>query len=149
MSTSPTINTPLGEPVVVQGETELYGRGWAFPFQFDPLTASVAKTAGQQSVEESFIQILGTFIGERIMKPSFGSRINAVIFELNTEEAKSLLRTFVQQAVEQEPRISAVHKVDIVTDAAEVHRLSISITYRLIQQTSERNIVIPILRGAQ
>ena len=147
--TSPSINQPLGEPVVVQGETELYGRGWTFPFQFDPLTASVSKTAGQQSVEESFIQILGTFVGERIMKPAFGSKISSVLFELNTEEAKALLRTFVQEAAAQEPRISAVHRVDIVTDSADEHRLNVSITYRLIQQTSERNVVIPILRGAQ
>lgn len=147
--TSPSINSPLGEPVVVQGETELYGRGWTFPFQFDPLTASVAKTKGQLSVEEAFIFILGTFVGERVMKPSFGSRINSVIFELNTEEAKALLRTFVQEAAAQEPRISAVHSIDIETDPGDEHRLNVSITYRLIQQTSERNVVIPILRGAQ
>ena len=147
--TSPSINEPLGEPVVVQGETELYGRGWAFPFQFDRLTASVAKTAGQLSVEEAFIFILGTFVGERVMKPAFGSKISSVLFELNTSEAKALLRTFVNEAASQEPRISAVHKIDITTDPADPQRLNISITFRLIQQTSERNIVIPILRGAQ
>ncbi len=147
--TSPSINEPLGEPVVVQGETELYGRGWTFPFQFDPLTASVAKTAGQLSVEEAFIFILGTFTGERVMKPAFGSKISSVLFELNTEEAKALLRTFVNEAAAQEPRISTVHKIDIVTDPADPQRLNVSITFRLIQQTSERNIVIPILRGAQ
>jgi len=147
--TSPSINEPLGEPVVVQGETELYGRGWTFPFQFDPFTASVSKTAGQQSVEEAFIFILGTFTGERVMKPAFGSKISSVLFELNTEEAKALLRTFVSEAASQEPRISAVHKVDIIVDPADPNRLNVSITFRLIQQTSERNIVIPILRGAQ
>jgi phage baseplate assembly protein W len=109
----------------------------------------VSKTAGQLSVEEAFIFILGTFTGERIMKPAFGSKISSVLFELNTDEAKALLRTFVMEAASQEPRISTVHKIGITTDPADPQRLNVSITFRLIQQTSERNIVIPILRGAQ
>lgn len=144
-----TLNTPLGSPVVVQGDTEIYGRGWAFPFEFDPITGGIAKSSGQQAVEDSFIFILGTFIGERPMKPGFGSRIDSVLFELQSEETKALLRTYIAEAAVQEPRIQAVHEVDISNDPGDDQRLVIEITYRLIQQTTDTNLVLPILRGAQ
>ena len=128
-------------------QTEIYGRGFAFPFEFDTMTGGVKKSRGLQSVQDAFVFILGTFPPERFMDPLFGSRLSLILFELETTEAEALARTFVAEATNLEPRIEKLMDARIIRDPSDDHRLLINIEYRPIRQTTTENLVLPLLRG--
>lgn len=128
-------------------ETQLYGTGFKFPFQFDPATGGVATESGVDLVRENLVFILNTFIRERFMNPTFGSRINNALFMLDTEQQREVLRGYVAEALAQEPRISAVGDITVEADGDDSNALLVTIAYRLINQATDNNVVIPLRRG--
>lgn len=128
-------------------ETQLYGTGFKFPFQFDPATGGVAIETGVDLVRENLVFILNTYLRERFMNPTFGSRINDALFMLDTQQQRDVLRGYVTEALAQEPRIEAVGDVTVESDGADSNALLVTIVYRLINQATDNNVVIPLLRG--
>ena len=54
---------------------EFLGRGFAFPFHFDPAGGGVAMSEYEENIRQNISIILGTQPGERQMLPAFGCRI--------------------------------------------------------------------------
>jgi Bacteriophage baseplate protein W len=127
-------------------ELQLYGRGFKFPFQFDPSTGGVAQDDGVSLVRNNLAFILNTLIGERYMNPTFGSRIGNALFMLDTDQQRSILRGYVNEALAQEPRVETIGDITVEGDAGDPHAIVVNIAYRLVNQLHDDNVIIP-LRG--
>ena len=66
-----------------QGMTEAFlGRGWAFPIQVDD-AGGILVREGEEDIREAVGIILGTRLGERVIRPEFGCGIGDLVFDPN------------------------------------------------------------------
>lgn len=118
-------------PDAVNGEQRDYlGKGWAFPSNELSVQGGIKLSAGAQKVEESIKIILRTQLGERVERPSFGSRLTGLAFEPMNTETLLLIRLYVQEDLERcEPRIIVDQ---VLTDPDPVRgKVEIIINYSL------------------
>ncbi|MEZ4683793.1 MAG: GPW/gp25 family protein [Caldilineaceae bacterium] len=88
--------------------TDIIGRGWAFPPHVNG-HGNVAMTNQYSELEQSIRIILGTAQGERVMRPTFGSRLHELVFEPINTETMALARKYVEDALGMwEPRITVL-----------------------------------------
>jgi hypothetical protein len=129
-----TTNTPVG--------TSFLGTGWAFPVSLDA-SGSVAVSSAEEDVRQSIRIILGTSLGERVMRPDFGSGIRAFVFESISTTTLTLLRTRVEDAlVRWEPRIR-VERVEVALPHRSSSQVNISVDYRVRATNTFYNLVYP------
>ena len=128
--------------------TEIYGRGWAFPFQFDPKTGGVKQARGLDLLTQDIAFLLGTYVGELIMVPTFGSHINEMLFQMNRQEQYATLSHFVSEALEQEPRVQKMTGCTVSQNSVNPQAIDVTISYLPIQQTTPSNLVLPLQPGA-
>lgn len=130
---------------------EFLGSGIKFPFQFDQHTGGIAESSTHDHIHESIFQILGTNIGERFMRPDFGSKLDRLIFEKNDHVLRGLIRHYVIDAIRKwEKRV-------IITDVAfddspqykDQNMLPVQISYRVIQTQMQGNLVYPFYRDGR
>lgn len=101
------------------------GRGWAFPFRFDPAGGGVAMSTAEENIRQNITIILGTRPGERQMLPDFGCRIHELLFAPNTRNVSSIASRHVQDALRRwESRIS-VESVDATPDPSGAIRVAV------------------------
>ena len=87
---------------------ELVGRGWSFPV-VPGANGSIALSAGYFDIDEAITLILGTSIGERVMRPNFGCRIHELVFDPVNGETLGLAKRYVAEALGWwEPRIDVL-----------------------------------------
>ncbi|MBE5913397.1 MAG: hypothetical protein E7274_05005 [Pseudobutyrivibrio ruminis] len=118
------------------------GQSMKFPPQVDPATGRFVVSSGRDSVKESLYLILMTSVGERLMNPSFGTRIMNYAF---MDTSLTMLNIFTSELkntiLEQETRIS---DVDINVDAnSKEGALIININYYLVDSNFMDNFVFP------
>ena len=117
------------------------GRGWAFPIRIN-VQGGLQLTATSQNIEESIQIILRTQLGERVYRPTFGSRLSELTFAPMNTQTLLLLRLHVQEALEMwEPRIvlDAIH-----TDPDPLRgSINIHILYHPKQTADRRSLVYP------
>jgi Bacteriophage baseplate protein W len=101
----------------------------------------VARSADEQSVQESIGLILGTAKGERVMRPDFGCGIHDLVFERNTAATAGRVTQAVRDALLFfEPRI-AVQDIQVEAGGGEV--MHISIDYVIRATNTAANFVFP------
>jgi phage baseplate assembly protein W len=106
------------------------GRGWAFPFRFDPAGGGISMSVGEENIRQNITVILGTRPGERQMLPDFGCRIHDLLFAPNVRSVSGLAQRHVQEALQKwEPRIQ-VEKVDASPDPSGAIR--VTVVYKVI-----------------
>jgi len=128
---------------------DIVGRGWAFPPQIGP-QGRVALVGGFDEVSQAIHIILGTAIGERVMRPEFGSHLHELAFAPINEETKASARRYVEDALTMwEPRINLVN-VQVLDpfrhDPNRMHTpglLSIEIQYEIKATGDQRSLVYP------
>lgn len=123
---------------------EFLGRGWRFPFGFDPAGGDVATSEYEQNIRESITVILGTKPGERQMLPEFGCRIHELMFSPNVRSTSALVAHYVEEALGRwEPRIEVTG-----VDAAPDHggAVKVMVHYK-IRSTSELQQLALTLSG--
>jgi phage baseplate assembly protein W len=129
-----TTNTPA--------DRNFLGSGWAFPVSLDA-SGSVAVASAEEDVRQSIRIILGTNLGERVMRPDFGSGIRAFVFEAISTTTLTLLRTRVEDAlIRWEPRIS-VERVEVALPNRSSSQVNISVDYRVRATNTFYNLVYP------
>ena len=124
---------------------DFLGKGLRFPFAFDRRTGGTRTSAAHDHIGESIRQILGTRVGERFMRPDFGSRLHELVFEPNDAILKSLVKHYAIEAIQRwEKRIT----LTAVTfdEGSEGNTLMVRIAYRVIQSHTEGNLVYPFYR---
>lgn len=98
--------------------------GISFPFRMSirgGVTLSTTNENDMTHIKESIRQILMTSIGERIMRPNFGSELNTVVFEPQDLSCKSLMAFLAKEALTRhEPRIS-ITSVEVFDEGSTVY----------------------------
>ncbi|CAG0933310.1 hypothetical protein TFLX_02990 [Thermoflexales bacterium] len=130
-------------------DREYIGQGLAFPLQVNP-RGEIAIASGERDIEQSIRVILGTMIGERVMRPEFGCRIHELVFAPHNAATEGLAELYIREALDRwEPRVTVVG-VEIANDQAQDGALLIEVKYRVRDTYHERSIVYPFyLSGEQ
>jgi uncharacterized protein len=118
------------------------GTGWAFPPRTDG-RGGIALVSDMENIERAIWVILSTPIGQRVMRPTFGSRLHELVFAPLDAQTFGLAETYTEEALTfWEPRIEVL---DVLADTAptQAHVLSINITYRVKATHDERSLVYP------
>lgn len=128
---------------------EFLGRGWKFPVRIDE-NGSIAYSEYESDIKESIGIVLGTALGERVMRPEYGAGINKHMFATLNSKTISLVSFEVREAlIAWEPRIDVL-KVEVsIADAAEA-KLSVYIEYQVRSTDNVFNLVYPFyLTGSE
>lgn len=121
---------------------EFLGQGLAFPLQVNQ-RGEVALAKGPIDIEQSIRIILGTYPGERVMRPEFGCRAKELLFApLNTSTLR-LMEYHVRRALRRwEPRITLI-AVTATPAPGNLGEVLIEIDYEIKASHAERSIVYP------
>ena len=116
------------------------GVGWSFPLAFE--NGRVKLAAYEESVHQAIWIILGTALGERVMRPDFGCGIHDLVFGLSNATTSGLIAYEVRQALLRwETRIEVL---DVrVTPDETGERLLVDIDYQVRATNSRYNLVYP------
>ena len=126
---------------VSQHDKAFLGRGFAFPFDIVGGN-DVALAEYEEDVRQAIRIILATEPGERVMRPTFGTGLRALVFEPINTTTIALARHRVEQALTQwEPRIDNV-EVTVTADPPR-GRLDILVRYRVRRTNTFYNLVYP------
>lgn len=120
---------------------DLIGTGWAYPTRVAS-NGSVQLASGTTELDGAIRCILETRVGERVMRPEFGSRIWELMFEPVTARTLGLVEQAAREALARwEPRIT-LEAVD-ASPGAEEGLILIEIAYQARSTNDRRNLVYP------
>ena len=126
---------------VSEHDKAFLGRGFAFPFDLFE-EDDVALAAYEEDVRQAIRIILATEPGERVMRPTFGTGLRALVFEPINTTTMALARHRVEQAlILWEPRIDNI-EVSVTADPPQ-GRLEIVVNYRVRRTNTFYNLVYP------
>ena len=95
-------------------ESDIY-RGMALPWKGS--LASLVEVKGDKDVLASSVYwILLTKLGERVMRPEFGSRLSELVFEPNRQETLDEFETVIQSALDRWDDRVQLENVDFIID---------------------------------
>jgi Bacteriophage baseplate protein W len=118
------------------------GAGWSFPPKPDG-RGGIALVSDHEKIEQAIWIILSTPIGQRVMRPTFGSRLNELVFAPSTPETLGLAELYVKEALEfWEPRIEVL-EVGAEPDPEHLNVMMIHVHYRVKGTYDERSLVYP------
>lgn len=121
---------------------EIVGKGWTFPPQISP-QGGLALTNEQNELSQAIFIILSTSPGQRVMRPTFGCRLNELVFAPNNAQTAARARRYVTEALGMwEPRIRVI-EVNIHPDDDRDNRLIIDIEYEIKTTHDRRSLVHP------
>jgi uncharacterized protein len=125
---------------------EFLGSGWAFPLRPDA-GGGLGYTSGEANIEQSLRLLLQTTLGERVMRPRFGTRARELVFAPGSIQHLRLLETTVREAIrDDEPRV-AVEEVQAEADREDETRVIVDVSYRVRQTNTRLNLVYPYYLG--
>jgi uncharacterized protein len=131
-------------------EKAFLGVGWAFPLQIDP-QGEIAMATFEEDIHQAIRIILGTVLGERVMRPDFGAGLKGLVFEPVNTTTMAMVKHRVEQAlIDWEPRID-LEDVRVTTDPETRNRLLIQVDYRVRATNTFYNLVYPfyLIEGEQ
>jgi len=132
----------VGQAKTFNTRKSFLGVGWKFPVDLDR-RKGVAMSQFEENIEESILVILGTALGERVMRPDFGCAVHDLIFAPNNANTHGLIIYYVKEALHKwEPRIQEIN-VDVTVERDEPSRLNTSIQYQVIATNNVYNLVYP------
>lgn len=133
---------------------DFIGRGWRFPFRFDPRSGGVAKDQGEGTnqklsrVRQSLFLIISVRKGELYFSRRFGSRMRTLIFGLNTANLMQRIKFEVFAAFEDRDfgeHRAFIDRVSILLPDRVRGRASadVSVGFVLRNTNAEGNLVFP------
>ncbi len=117
---------------------EFLGRGFAFPFHFDPAGGGVAMSEYEENIRQSVSIILGTQPGERQMLPEFGCRIHELLFAPANGFVGQLAARHVEDALRRWEQRIEVEDVSAVPDPTGAIR--VEVVYKIVSTGSVERI---------
>lgn len=128
-------------------EDPLLGTGWSFPPTFSRATLAVGMVSGNQDIRQSLEILPHTALGERIMLPSYGSRLGTFVFTDLTRTVATEIEDDIRTAVLYwEPRIELLD-VTVRPDRERDSVLLIALSYLIRQTNTRSNLVFPFYLG--
>jgi phage baseplate assembly protein W len=123
------------------------GTGWAFPVR-PGLGGGLEYTSGAANVEQSLLLLLRTVQGERVMRPTFGTKARDLVFAPGSVQNLRLLETTVREAIRDfEPRVQ-VDRVNAALDPDDDITAIVDVDYRIRQTDTRDNLVFPFYLGS-
>ena len=124
-------------------DSQLVGRGWHFPPRFASPGNGPVMVEGDEDIRQSLSILIGTSLGERVMRSGFGTPIADFQFTSLDYDSLSMLSERMTDAIDRlEPRIN-LERVDVdATDGAE-GLLKISVVYIIRSTNARDNFVYP------
>lgn len=118
------------------------GRGWAFPVQAGP-DGELSQVEYDEDVHQAVRMVLGTDLGERVMRPDFGAGLRALVFEPLSATTRALVKHRVEDAlVRWEPRIDVLDvRVRLQTGAESA--VLVEVDYHVRATNTFYNLVYP------
>jgi phage baseplate assembly protein W len=110
--------------------SRILGRGFSFPFHFDPATGGVALSSDEENIRENITILLSTRPGERQMLPGYGCRVHELLFAPHTSATSTQAAAYVEEAITRwEPRVKVLH-VDARSSANGT--LALRVEYKIV-----------------
>ena len=133
------------------GSKDFLGSGLKFPLQIDPRTGKLAMSQYEEDISEAIGLIIHTSLGERVMRPEFGSNVAEYAFSPMAHSAKaSIAYEIREQLLLQEPRIVDV-QATCQEDTSGGNSLIIEVSYTVRSTNNRYNRVYPfyLTEGAE
>ena len=125
------------------GSKDFLGSGLKFPLQIDPRTGKLAMSQHEEDISEAIGLIIHTSLGERVMRPEFGSNVAEYAFSPMAHSAKaSIAYEIREQLLLQEPRIVDV-QATCQEDTSGGNSLIIDVSYTVRSTNNRYNRVYP------
>ena len=122
---------------------DFLGSGLKFPLQIDPKTGKLAMVHHEDDIREAVGIIIRTSLGERVMRPDFGSSVAEYAFSPTAYSAKDSIAYDVrEQLLLQEPRIVDV-EVSCREESGVSGRMLIEVSYTVRSTNNRYNRVYP------
>lgn len=123
-------------------DKQFLGIGWSFPVSFDHNGRGVRMVEGEEDIRQSLHILLSTALGERVLRPTFGWKRDALLFEpLSTSFAALLTREIKTAVLFYEPRIE-LNKLSFDTTDTE-GLIEIRMDYTVRTTNTRSNLVYP------
>jgi phage baseplate assembly protein W len=123
------------------------GTGWSFPPSFDKTLGQVEMTSEEADIRSSLHILLTTRQGERVMQPTYGCNLDALVFESMTATFRSYIRDLVKTAIlYHEPRIR-LNKVTLDDGRDLEGIIVITIDYTVRTTNTRFNYVFPFYKN--
>lgn len=118
------------------------GRGWSFPPTFDRERA-IEMAEYEEDIKQSLRILLSTRPGERIMHPTFGCGLHAMIFESISTNTVTEIKDVIERAILFfETRIT-LNTIDVAVDDVYEGRIDIILDYTIRSVNTRANMVYP------
>ncbi|OLB75175.1 MAG: phage baseplate protein [Actinobacteria bacterium 13_2_20CM_2_71_6] len=125
---------------------DFLGTGWRFPILPDE-AGRLAYAKGAESIEHCLRALLLTGLGERVMRPDFGTRAPALVFAPDSVQNLHDLEDSIRDAVRLfEPRVE-LDEVRAEVAPGEEGRVTVSVVYRIRRTNTRANLVFPFYLG--
>jgi len=123
--------------------SDIVGSGFPFPLRVNARGGIELTHSDDEEIHEAIEIILSTAIGQRMMRPAFGSRLHELVFAPINAHTFETAKHHVYDALGYwEPRID-VTDVQVEPDKDRPEFLLITISYRLRATHDERALVFP------
>jgi phage baseplate assembly protein W len=121
---------------------DFIGTGWAVPLGVRH-NGAIAMADGVANLEKAMRIVLSTYLGERPMRPHFGSRLRDYLFEATSAATLAAIEHEVARALHScEPRVE-VDDVTATVDPDAPGRIDIEIAYTVLATNDPGNLVVP------
>jgi phage baseplate assembly protein W len=121
---------------------DFLGAGWKFPVAVDA-SGNIALSEYEVDVREAIQVILGTSVGERVMRPTFGGGLESYVFESMSVTVRGKIQNTVFQAlVANEQRIQVLN-VSVNQSPGDPGTLLIAVDYKVRATNTKFNQVFP------
>ena len=120
------------------------GSGWKFPLQVDKKTGHIALVSHEEDIREAIGIILNTYVGERVMRETFGTNIADYLFKPTNQLAVQDITGGLAKTLQmQEPRIRDVQVETAENNDPFTGRLAFNISYTVRSTNNRYNHVYP------
>lgn len=125
---------------------KVLGRGIAFPPRLGP-DGRLAWSEGADNIREGIRIVLATELRERVMRPAFGTRLGALLFQPNVPATHRLIEEQAREALERwEPRIR-LEGVSATASPDDPDAAVLTITYKLVATGAREQVNLSLQLG--
>ncbi len=93
----------------------MYGRGWAFPPDFD-VEQGAHMAVDTEDIRQSLRILFSTQLNERIMRPTYGCDLHSAIFENINDDLLASIRTNITDSILRYEQRVSLEKINIERD---------------------------------
>lgn len=118
--------------------------GWQFPFGISREHGRVETSGDSENIRQSVKIILLTEPGERMLHPSFGTKLHQFLFESMDSQTREMICREVRNSLQTwEKRIRDI-RVEAQLAPEDQGELHVAVTYRILGREEEDRIEVTV-----